>query len=118
MRRSRFSLLEVMAATVVFGMAFAPMATMIVDAQLQTADGQRRETALALAEDMLTWAVVEADTGSPPPGSYYTNGLTVTVAIEQASRWYRDMELVTATVNWESRRGTEQVQIKTLRIKP
>ena len=114
----RFSMLEVMAATVVFGMAFAPMATMIVDAQLRTADAQKHEAALALADDMLTWAVVEADTGAAPPSSYWVSGLRATVAVEEASRKYPNLELVTATVTWEGQRGTEKVELKTLRMKP
>ena len=115
---TRFSLLEIMVATVVFGLAFAPMASMIVDAQLRTTDAQRHQSALALADDMLTWAVVESDTGSPPPTTYYMLNLKATTSVAAASQAYPNLELVTATVTWQGQRGTEQVELKTLRMKP
>lgn len=113
-----FSLVEVAIAGLVLAAALGPLVGMMVDGRLRMSAVARRRTALALADDVLAWAVTAADAGksggAPMPA---LSGYEVAVDVEHPLPRL-DMEAVTAVVSWQGRWGAEHIELKSLRVKP
>ena len=117
-KRGRFSLVEVAIAGFVLAAALGPLIAMMVDARLRMAAVERRRAALALADDVLAWAVTAADSGEkdrPPKPSLPS--FEVAVGVRQPSPGL-ELEIVTAAVSWPGRWGRERIELESLRIKP
>ena len=117
-RCALFSLVEVAIAGLVLAAALGPLIGMMVDGRLRMAAVARRRTALALADDVLAWAVTAADAGKPgSPPRPALPGYQVVVDVEHPLPRL-DMEAVTAVVSWQGRWGPERIELRSLRVKP